>query len=387
MVDSLDKRKLDFEHKSRNVYLYVLNTFTMRRLLLIAFAFCTIVLQAQASSVVVAKTDTSITFVVDEGLPAPQNKNIDLSREDVLYNCCISAYADHHSIVLSPDMIWITICQGFSKYVSAHAEELRSRFVEHEGKATLSITLKGQLKPEEYNWAAMVDTFSTMIRRNTKNGVADIVTADFSTTTENARIASEVTLMDCVKEYFNYELFYAACGIPSITLQGTADDWRHLQEKAKQLGKYGIEDWIDELEPILEEFVKAAEGKPNQRFWKSIVRKWDTDKWRGPSCARHASKPTKVDGWILKFFPNEKGKTVRRQAWTRTVSPSTVCVPIKYRVVLPDGGEKDYDYELIAGITGIDVDAVTGTFTPRIGWYVREKEKDLLEMLGKPIGR
>ncbi len=358
--------------------------FTMKRLSTLAFILCATVLQAQAS-VVIAKTDTSITFVVDEDLPAPQKKYYDTSRQDVLYYCCVSAYADHHPLVLSPDMIWITICQGFSKYVNAHAEELRSRFVEHEGKATLKIVLKEQLNPKQYNWAAMVDTFSTMIKRNTKNGIADIITADFSTTTKNARIASEATLMDCVKAYFDYELFYAACGIPSITLQGTADDWRHLLEKAKQLAKFGMEDWIDELEPILTQFIKAAEGKPKQRFWKSIVRKWETDEWRGPSCARFGSRPTEVNGWILKFFPDKNGKTIKHQAWTLSVSPSQVCVPIKYVEILLNGVVNEYDYELIAGIIDVDADAATGTFTPQIGWYVREKEEETLSDFGQPL--
>ena len=346
----------------------------MKLISIVVSVLCSLIAQAQTKAII-AKTDTSITFVVDENLPLPQKNYYDSSREDVLYYCCVSAYADHHPLVLSPDMIWITICQGFSKYVNAHAEELHNKFVEHDGKATLKIELKKQLNPKQYNWAAMVDTFSVMINRNTKNGIADIITADFSTTTAKARIASEVTLMDCVKEYFEYELFYAACGIPSITLQGTADDWRHLLEKTKQLAKFGIDDWIDELEPILTQFIKAAEGKPKQRFWKSIVRKWETDEWRGPICSRFGSKPTKVNGWILKFFPDKNEKTIKHQPWTVAVSPSKVCVPIKYREILPGGVENEYDYELIAGIIDVAVDATTGTFTPQIGWYVREKEK------------
>ena len=119
----------------------------MKLISIVVSVLCSLIAQAQTKAII-AKTDTSITFVVDENLPLPQKNYYDSSREDVLYYCCVSAYADHHPLVLSPDMIWITICQGFSKYVNAHAEELHNKFVEHDGKATLKIELKKQHKKE-----------------------------------------------------------------------------------------------------------------------------------------------------------------------------------------------------------------------------------------------
>lgn len=45
------------------------------------------------------------------------------------------AYAEHYPFVLSPDMIWLLISQGFATHVDIHAEELRSQIVDHSGKS------------------------------------------------------------------------------------------------------------------------------------------------------------------------------------------------------------------------------------------------------------
>jgi uncharacterized protein DUF4419 len=49
------------------------------------------------------------------------------------------AFDQHRRLVLAPDAIWMLIVQGFSHHVAAHAEELRSRFVHHEGQLVLTV--------------------------------------------------------------------------------------------------------------------------------------------------------------------------------------------------------------------------------------------------------
>lgn len=52
------------------------------------------------------------------------------------FNGMYQAYADHRPFVLSPDMIWLLISQGFARHVSANAEQLRRYFVGFSGKTT-----------------------------------------------------------------------------------------------------------------------------------------------------------------------------------------------------------------------------------------------------------
>ena len=45
------------------------------------------------------------------------------------------AFMDHRPLRLSPDAIWLMICQAAANHVNAHAEELRPRLVRHEGRS------------------------------------------------------------------------------------------------------------------------------------------------------------------------------------------------------------------------------------------------------------
>ena len=57
--------------------------------------------------------------------------------KDNFFKCFVQAYADHRPLVLSPDVVWLIISQGFSRYVNAHTEEMRGLLVFHEGKKDL----------------------------------------------------------------------------------------------------------------------------------------------------------------------------------------------------------------------------------------------------------
>ncbi|WP_310481301.1 DUF4419 domain-containing protein, partial [Chamaesiphon sp. VAR_48_metabat_403] len=48
-----------------------------------------------------------------------------------------AAFSEHRTFQLTPDIIWLTISQGFAQHINNHAEELRSSFVSHQGKEKL----------------------------------------------------------------------------------------------------------------------------------------------------------------------------------------------------------------------------------------------------------
>ena len=162
--------------------------------------------------------------------------------EDNFYKCIVQAFADHRSLVLSPDMVWLIIGQGFSRYVNAHSDELRDKLVSHQGEMVLRVENGNDvLNPSKGNWTQLLNDFSAMIAENTKGEVADMMTANFSTTSMDERIASQITLMETVKTYFDFWNAVIACGIPTITLEGTPEDWQKVREKARGLSKYGLE--------------------------------------------------------------------------------------------------------------------------------------------------
>lgn len=366
-----------------------------------------------------AQTVRSITFAVDEDLPPIEDrykltfsgqdvaisilaedhlpkeklvtssfsdlKNLKAWDKDNFYQCVVYAYACHKSLVLSPDMIWLLISQGFARYVNAHAEELRPKLVDHTGKMDLVVESEESLFSENADWPKLINGFASQIDQYTKGDIAKTVTADFTTTGPAERVASQITLMESVKSYFEYIAMSISCGIPSITIKGAPKDWKAVLSKAKKLEKYGLRNWTRNLEPILQEFIRASEGKPNQQFWKCMVKHQPTSKLKGGGCSME--KPTELDGWFLKLFPDENGQTLNSIAHTHNMPSEMVVVGFKYRIV--DHHTKDVlsenSMELRAGFIGAEEDSKTNTLTPKIGWLVNEalSEEEIKEIKEK----
>ena len=301
-------------------------------------------------------------------------QNLRIVVKDAFFQCMVKAYAEHKSVTLSPDMMWLLISQGFARYVNAHSEELRSQLVYHEGKQDLAVETKDDLLSSEADWGKLMNNFSKEIERHTKGEVAQVLAADFSTTTSVERIASQITLMESMKSYFDYLAVRLGCGIPSVTLQGTPDDWRAVLSKTQKLGQYGLSEWTQSLEPILNEFIKTAEGKPNQRFWQEMVKKQRVD---GLATVRPCSgdRPTMLDGWILKFFPTEYGNTLDMVPHTKSMPAEFVRVDFKYRIIEPLSGAimSETPMELMSGFIGALDDEKANMLIPQIGWLVRVK--------------
>ena len=306
--------------------------------------------------------------------------------KDVFFQTIVRAYAEHRPLVLSPDMVWLLISQGFARYVNAHSDELRNQIVSHTEKMDLVVETEKDLLHEDADWKKLIAGFAAQINEYTKGDVAKTITADFTTTGVTERIVSQVTLMETVKTYFDYVVHYMGCGIPSITLIGTPQDWQKVLEKTEQLEKYGMGDWFKSLKPILTEFIKASEGKPNQAFWQNMVKKENPDKLVGNKVCDFR-KPTVLDGWMLKLFPDENGQTLDQVPHIHEMPSDRVYVDFRYQVIDIANGNVivDTPMELIAGYIGTEVDTLTHALTPKMGWMVRQIESNekIVESLKK----
>ena len=271
-------------------------------------------------------------------------------------------------------MMWVLVSQGFARYVNAHSEQMRYQLVSHDDKMDLVVQSEKDLLSEDADWEKLMSDFTAQINDNTKGDIAQTITADFSTTGVTERITSQITLMETMKSYFDYVVHYIACGIPTITLTGTPQDWQKVVEKTQQLEKYGVGDWTKNLIPILTEFVNASEGKPNQAFWQKMVKKHRPNKLQGGGCS--SGHPTELDGWILKFFPDENGKTLDQVPHTHKMPSERVYVDFKYQIISPADGTvlSETPLQLVAGFIGADVDLKTGAMKPKMGWVVRQME-------------
>lgn len=283
------------------------------------------------------------------------------------------AYADHRPFVLSPDMIWLLISQGFAMHVISNAEKLRNKFVFFSGKTAL-IVPGNDIRIEDPNshWEKIFPAFTAQIAEHTNKDLITTLTSDFSTTTPASKIASQITIMDAMKSYFNFYVMRIACGIPSITLQGTTKDWQKVYDKAESLKKYDLDWWIDTLEPVLHKFINASKGEVDKAFWKNMFKHHD-----GKTCG----SPGTIDGWIVKFFPYDKdGKRTSLETLSSSdqLPKEIVKVPLNYVVNNSDGSTNNTPLELWAGFVGLKQNKADFTLSPQIGWMIRKQDTNNL---------
>lgn len=290
------------------------------------------------------------------------------------------AYSQHRPFVISPDMINLLICQGFSKHVNVNSEKLRDKFTDSEEKTALNVCVDHDLVYDSVNWGLLFDQFSDQIAAYAGQELVDAMTNDFTTTGLAERIASQITLMDATKPYFDFYVTYAVCGIPEVTLLGTTEDWQKVYDNLSVFESYDLKWWTNELKPVLSEIIETTKGKKNVRFWRNMF-KVHTSKNYGDLGS--------ADGWILKFFPYDSdGKRLSMRKLKvddiKELPHEMVKVDVFYRIT---DGEilqlKEIPLEVWAGFVGLEQDNENFTLKPIISWMVRKKDLDDSAMVRK----
>ncbi len=198
------------------------------------------------------------------------------------------AFAEHRPLVLSPDAVWLTIMQGLAQHVRLHAEELRPRLVSHSGRKRLTVTVDGPMPQDPGSWRNAVESFSELLLAEVTG--ADEFECDFSTSTDVDRMAGRVVLLDVYSPYFALWMIFV-CGIPSITLTGTVEDWRTIRARVDAIAALGLETWCGSLAAIADQCVRAASGDVDTAFWRRIYS--PVDAYGGEV----------ITGWAARFYP------------------------------------------------------------------------------------
>ncbi|CAM9798884.1 unnamed protein product [Hapterophycus canaliculatus] len=197
-----------------------------------------------------------------------------------LISAIMTAYNNHVDLVIRPDDVWLTILAQFCAYINKHADALRSRIIDHEGKVELEVADVGSLLTTDYPY--LITTMLTEIRKNIKSPeLADWFSPGFSTTTKNDEVSAAATAMASLQAYFEYK-FTFMCGIPSVTLMGTIEDWKLLRAKIERLLDFEVEEnpqgkvmerWVGYLRKVADGFVESAEHPDSAEtleFWDKV---------------------------------------------------------------------------------------------------------------------
>ncbi|KAG6856288.1 hypothetical protein H0H87_005771 [Tephrocybe sp. NHM501043] len=309
------------------------------------------------------------------------------------------AYNEHHNLVIRqvvqiPSLSYYSL--GCSLSINAHAEELRDKFVDHEGQKVLEVTTSKPLSMADFGDMAVQMTGK--INENVKDkSLVPWVLPDFSTTTPNDSVICSAIIMSTLQAYFQYTM-RGKCGIPSVTLDGTQEDWQSILERIDKLPEFGEEptEWAKMLRVIILRFIRAFDdnGPPrdDKEFWERMIHE------------QAASNGYYISGWMSAFCAwsksggffrsrHRQGKeTSTVSSWVHGLSFDGVWFP---RVGVPPKGysevdvlvvdevqNKSYDCTLLAGHVAVafgdEENMDTVHMAPQWFMYVKGKESGMV---------
>lgn len=289
-----------------------------------------------------------------------------LGTKNPLLSAVYLSFVNHLPLTLSPDAIWNTIMQGVSTHVSQDPEKHRHTFVSHQGREILSVrddTLRRGNPNNDWGSIACQITDQISAKLSGKSAL-QALNMRFTTTDDIARVAHAIVFMDVVKSYFGYRV-RTGCGIPSIELTGTKQDWSSLRAALTLLDELDLSPWRAKLDAILAHFEDAFENRIEQTFWNDMFLEHG---------AFGSGGMTKISGWVGSLF-----LYVGRRLNPVAMGKSKVRLdPLDF----PSGLSEtpfvwEYFGEEIAmlfrgGLVGVVIDPVSKTVAPQLGWLVTE---------------
>lgn len=324
--------------------------------------------------------------------PGPETRVVDPEGAHPLLAAVHRAFAEHRPLVLSPDVVWLTLAQGVAQHVRLNSEALRSRLVRHEGRKTLLVQVEA-LPTDGPAIQSVVSAFREQLRGELGPGLPRLLSCDFSTSTDIERLAGDVVLMDTFSAYFDYVLA-CVCGIPRITLLGTPEDWRSIRRRIDVIAELDLGWWTASLVPIADEWVRTAEGQPDIGFWREIYKPRKSYGW------------DRITGWIARLFPYIGGAgrfdernpllaqphaelmaSLKEEDESRWYSgPGLILdkvpaglssVPLEVKDYVRDARET---WALEAGVLAVEVDGA-GALVPRAGVIVRRGTASIAQVI------
>lgn len=209
-----------------------------------------------------------------------------------LFHAASLAFNYHAPLVWRPDDVWLTLLSGLAYHINNNTEELTHLFGE---KKTLHVMSGGRLEGLTFkNWEGIFEQFASQIE-GFLGDMVSWVPCNFSTSNSTDLAVSQIMLMGALKEFFGYRLILG-CGLTQVTLEGNLEDWVLVKEKAQNLRIFGLDWWVDILNPVLDHLIETSKGDPDIEFWEAIYLKH----------RKGSGSQYDVSGWINAFYPYKK---------------------------------------------------------------------------------
>lgn len=279
-----------------------------------------------------------------------------------IFAAVLQAYKNHWVLRTSPDDWFFPVIRRIAQVVDENAlhPEVEAYLGRGRPKSELRVNFNR-------GFEKMFEELSLQISKNlVTSEYAKVFEANFSTTTPNDRLVSQLILMSSVQKYFNFNT-YIACGIPEVELLGTEEDWRNLIVKLQDIKKVlspiagplgNITAYFDDIvAPVYQNLLNTFLGKPDKVWWNDIV-------LRQAKVEQVCTKLKKVverwDGWLVEFLNGEKNQEMR------DIASGLLTVPLKVDNTMFN---ISYEATLVAGQIGFSLHEETvPVVEPFAGW-------------------
>lgn len=269
------------------------------------------------------------TKILNHNFNIQKNFNmwIDTSKESEssLIEGYLVAYLNNYSITINPDIIWLIIIQGFSRYIYMNKEIINKK-VNNE-KQLKKITIKKEYffpsKSTENNWKDIIQTISNKINSFLGDNTLHRLLPNFSTTDSMSIIACNLLLLHEKNKLINFKNKDNLKGcFPNIIFEGSVEDWVKIKNRIKYLDNFGLSWWIQELIIIIDNFIKIKNEKSNNyvpyiNFLKNMI----INEENGNNGSNIST------GWIFKFFPDFENKTFFKSFNEIKIPSSNIKIP------------------------------------------------------------
>ena len=215
-----------------------------------------------------------------------------------LFDAIMCAYNYHLPLMLRPDDILNTVTAIWAFYVDLNAEKFRELFVSHEGKKELEYMTGGVYA--EQRWDEFFEGLCKLVEEDSRCGAIRWCDVAFSTTKVDDILIRNALVLASQQEFYSYKVS-TLCGIPEVTLLGTADDWLDLVETLGQmptLPDIMLPIWKQD---VIQVVLNMMEG--TEEFWQSCLLE-----------KAYGSGSPDYKGWLKVFSPMDKKGTWHNQA-------------------------------------------------------------------------
>jgi len=305
--------------------------------------------------------------------------NLQILAKKSLITGLARAYQFHFPINVSPDMIWILVLQGYSRFMDKYSELVREKYVNFEGKKTIHIKLSDSTLDEatEEEWDGMIDDCVEKISKYVGKETILNLQSDFTTTNAASLLVSQTSIMSAMKNYFVYKGICGICGISKIILEGSLEDWEKIKSKLNYLSKFGLNWWTKHLIPIIDNIIKTKKYYQKNmtlnneliNFWKNMIKIKD----KNGEYVRDI-----FNGWIIKFIPDYSGKLPKLydELKEEDIPDQIISCPLEILEVRYDGYKTNYKCDIHSGFYGVIQDKKSLAIKPVIGYAVVLEDKE-----------